>query len=229
MSSPKMANGMTEEARSPSSSKLVDEEQPKCALKCRHIFALMGFLGYINVYALRVNISVAIVGMVNNTAVLETIHAELEEGEVQEEIFFSCPVDNVTLGNTFENGTISNTTTTGPVDDGNGNGEFNWDATTQGLILGSFFWGYVFTQLPGGIIAKRFGGKWVYGIGTLLASVFALLTPVAARWGVGGVVSVRVIQGLGEGVVFPATHCLMSQWVPPLDRSRYSSFVYLAL
>ena len=29
------------------------------------------------------------------------------------------------------------------------NGEFDWDGVTQGLILGSFFWGYIWTQLPG--------------------------------------------------------------------------------
>lgn len=35
----------------------------------RHVFALMGFLGFVNVYAMRVNLSVAIVVMVNNTAI----------------------------------------------------------------------------------------------------------------------------------------------------------------
>jgi ACS family sodium-dependent inorganic phosphate cotransporter-like MFS transporter 5 len=32
------------------------------------MFALMGFLGFVNVYAMRVNLSVAIVVMVNNTS-----------------------------------------------------------------------------------------------------------------------------------------------------------------
>ncbi len=31
------------------------------------MFALLGFLGFVNVYAMRVNLSVAIVVMVNNT------------------------------------------------------------------------------------------------------------------------------------------------------------------
>ncbi|CAL4235814.1 unnamed protein product, partial [Meganyctiphanes norvegica] len=28
-------------------------------------------------------------------------------------------------------------------------GDFEWDQWTQGLILGSFFWGYIWTQAPG--------------------------------------------------------------------------------
>ena len=36
---------------------------------CRGVFALLGFLGFTNVYAMRVNLSLAIVAMVNHTAV----------------------------------------------------------------------------------------------------------------------------------------------------------------
>ena len=34
---------------------------------CRHVLVFMAFLGFVNVYALRVNLSVAIVSMVNTT------------------------------------------------------------------------------------------------------------------------------------------------------------------
>lgn len=37
--------------------------------KARHILGLLGFLGFANVYAMRVNLSVAIVAMVNHTAI----------------------------------------------------------------------------------------------------------------------------------------------------------------
>ncbi|CAG0900572.1 unnamed protein product, partial [Cyprideis torosa] len=106
-------------------------------------------------------------------------------------------------------------------------GEFDWDTSTQGLILGSFFWGYIFTQIPGGVLSKILGGKWVFGVGMLVTSVFTLLTPMAARMGVWALLCVRFVEGLGEGVAFPSMHCLMSHWVPPLHRSRYSAFIYL--
>lgn len=39
--------------------------------RARHILGLMGFLGFANVYAMRVNLSVAVVAMVNHTAIPE--------------------------------------------------------------------------------------------------------------------------------------------------------------
>ncbi len=55
------------------------------------------------------------------------------------------------------------------------------------------------TQIPGGIIAERFGGKWVLGIGIFLTDVFCILSPVSARYGcVSALVAVRVLTGLAE-------------------------------
>lgn len=36
-------------------------------IKCRTVLGIMGFLGFANVYAMRVNLSVAIVAMINST------------------------------------------------------------------------------------------------------------------------------------------------------------------
>ena len=43
--------------------------------------------------------------------------------------------------------------------------EFKWSSTTQGLILSSFFVGYLTTQVVGGVLADKFGGKGVLGVG----------------------------------------------------------------
>lgn len=33
--------------------------------------------------------------------------------------------------------------------------KFNWGPETVGMIHGSFFWGYIVTQIPGGYISSR--------------------------------------------------------------------------
>lgn len=38
---------------------------------------------------------------------------------------------------------------------------FDWDSTTQGFILSSFFYGYILTQFAGGFIASKIGGHYV--------------------------------------------------------------------
>ena len=42
------------------------------------------------------------------------------------------------------------------------------------MILGAFFYGYVITQIPGGYLAEKFGGKWLFGLGTCITGHISL-------------------------------------------------------
>ncbi|KAH1015828.1 putative inorganic phosphate cotransporter isoform X2 [Dendroctonus ponderosae] len=172
-------------------------EDTKNCIKARHILGVLGFLGFANVYAMRVNLSVAILAMINQTAPI-----------IQNNTFDQCPAGNV-----------SNSTTPS-------NGEFNWDERQQGIVLGSFFYGYVLTQIPGGRFAEVFGGKKVYGLGVLMTAVFTLLTPIAARINFTFFIIVRILEGMGEGVTYPSMHAMLAKWIPPLERSKFGAYVY---
>lgn len=93
-------------------------------------------------------------------------------------------------------------------------------------MLGSFFYGYVLTQIPGGRLAETLGGKLVYGIGVFITAVFTLLTPIAARKSLPALVLVRIFEGIGEGVTFPSMYAMFAKWVPTNERSRFNAFVY---
>jgi MFS family permease len=55
------------------------------------------------------------------------------------------------------------------------------------------------TQIPGGILAEKYGGKYVLGLGILLTDFFSVLTPLAARQGgANAVIVMRVLTGLAE-------------------------------
>ena len=77
--------------------------------------------------------------------------------------------------------------------------DFGWSAEEQGRVLASFFVGYLLTQLAGGWLAQRFGGKVVLGAGVVFWSLFTLLTPVAAAGGLTALIVTRVLMGVGEG------------------------------
>ena len=98
--------------------------------------------------------------------------------------------------------------------------EFKWDQTTKGIVLSSFFYGYLATQVLGGWLADRYGGKIVLGLGVLWWSIFTLLTPPAAAVSLTVLFIARVGMGLGEGVAFPAVHNLYARWVPVHERAR---------
>lgn len=109
--------------------------------------------------------------------------------------------------------------------------EFGWDPAVMGTVLSAFFVGYLFTQLPGGWIADRFGGKGILGFAVIWWSLATFVTPLART--VPLMIAVRIILGIGEGVTPPALHSMTARWIPAQERSRVVAFdvtgVYVGL
>ncbi|KAL9701512.1 hypothetical protein quinque_004953 [Culex quinquefasciatus] len=144
----------------------------------RYIVVLMAFLGFLNMYTTRANLSVAIVAMTENRTVVQPDGSVIQ---IQ---------------------------------------EFDWSSTVQGYVLSSFFYGYLVAHLPAGILANKFGATNMIGTGIGVTSVLALLTPLAARAGVGYLIATRILQGMSQGVINPCMHTVWSRWAPPSERSR---------
>jgi ACS family sodium-dependent inorganic phosphate cotransporter-like MFS transporter 5 len=148
---------------------------------------LLGFWGFVSSNSMRVNLSLAIVEMVSTSTGggLDSFSNSSSYSSPAS----ACPSLQSDALLLKGNETWRNS---------EGREEFYWDSADQGLILGSFFWGYVISQVPGGLLAERFGGKWPFGIGMLITALFTLLTPWAARQGKEVLILLRIIQGLGE-------------------------------
>jgi sugar phosphate permease len=101
--------------------------------------------------------------------------------------------------------------------------EYEWDDPTRGLVLSSFFWGYIFTQIPGGYLAQKYGGKVVLGTGVMFASLFTIVTPFFASQLPIFIVA-RFLTGFAEGVSYPTVHHLMARWLPKTERGAYVFF-----
>ena len=90
------------------------------------------------------------------------------------------------------------TTTNGETEDDYSD-RFNWDEAQKQLILGSFFWGYVLTELPGGRLAELVGGHRVFGHSMFWASIITLATPITAHMGYIAMVVLRALLGFMLG------------------------------
>lgn len=104
--------------------------------------------------------------------------------------------------------------------------EFGWSASTVGIVQSSFFWGYLLTQVLGGVWADKYGGKRVLGFGVIWWSLATAFTPIAARLGLPYLLAARACMGIGEGVAMPAMNTMLSRWVPVQERSRSLAMVY---
>ncbi|KAL2338440.1 hypothetical protein Fmac_012886 [Flemingia macrophylla] len=110
--------------------------------------------------------------------------------------------------------------------------QFGWNSSTAGLVQSSFFWGYAVSQLPGGWLAKIFGGGTVLEVGVLIWSVATAFVPFFAGYMPGLLLS-RVLVGIGEGVSPSAATDLIARQVniqigsiPLEERSRAVAFVF---
>ena len=73
-----------------------------------------------------------------------------------------------------------------------------WEKSIQGHILGSFFYGYLVSQIPGGLLAERFGAKWIIAGFLGMSTVATYLTPIASRISFGLLIVLRVLCGIGS-------------------------------
>ncbi|HPU15760.1 MAG TPA: MFS transporter, partial [Polymorphobacter sp.] len=107
--------------------------------------------------------------------------------------------------------------------------QFGWSATTKGLVLSSFFIGYLLAMLPSGWAANRWGGKTLLGLALLGWSLFTFLTPVAALTSFAALIATRILMGMGEAATFPAIFNLYARWLPKAERTRGVVLAYAGI
>ena len=144
------------------------------------MLTILGFLGFANVFAMRVNLSVTIVQMVKSQNLNSTANNQSIAAGV------ACLVPS-TEENSINEVTVTPT-----------NGDFDWSPQDQGQILGALFIGNVVSQIPAGILAELFGGKVIFSMGILVSSIVTLLTPLLAYQGTWCFVLSRVIIGFAQ-------------------------------
>lgn len=73
---------------------------------------------------------------------------------------------------------------------------FEWNEYQQNTILGAFSVTHVIMQIPGGVLAQRYGAKAVFGLCNGLSALLSVVIPASAKINYETLVAVRLLQGL---------------------------------
>lgn len=183
---------------------------------CRDVLWYFVFCGFAINYMLRINLNLTIVAMVvPRPQAASSVECEVDNATniLWKNTTFNESIDNSLdvneQGLVFENITY--------------NDRFTWSEYDQGLALGAYYWFHWISQLPGGILARRYGTKFVFGFANFLTALLGFLIPFATRYHLNALVFIRVLQGLVAGVVWPSMHDMTAKWIPSTERSRFVS------
>lgn len=97
------------------------------------------------------------------------------------------------------------------------NQKFHLSPYEAGLILSSFFFGYVLFNFIGGYLSDYKGPKKVFTYAMTVWSVFCGMT--AGTFNFASLFIVRVVFGFGEGPLTSTTNKTMNNWVPLKERA----------
>ena len=94
-----------------------------------------------------------------------------------------------------------------------------------GLLLSAFFWTYAVAQIGSGWLVDCVEVRWVYAAGFLLWSSATLATAFVGSFA--GLLSMRLLLGVGESVTYPATSRILAVVIPERRRGLANSLVDL--
>ena len=96
--------------------------------------------------------------------------------------------------------------------------EFDIGPATQGLLLSSFFWTYALMQIPGGMLADRYGPRGVIAGATLGWGFFQAIAAACTGWV--SLLVTRLGLGAAEAPIYPAGGKLNGIWMTQNERGR---------
>ena len=105
--------------------------------------------------------------------------------------------------------------------------DLHLDPQQAGTVAGIFFWGYLALQIPGGHLAKHWSPKKFISVLLVAWSLFAIGCGLARNYR--ELLLLRLLLGVAESGVFPATLILLSHWFSRAERARANAMWLLCL
>lgn len=107
--------------------------------------------------------------------------------------------------------------------------EFGLSNVQLGTVFSAFVFGYAFTQPFAGRLADRFGPYKLIAFAILWWSALTVsvtLVPAGLAYSFGLLLAVRVLLGVGEAIIFPASNRLIASWVPTRERGFANGLIF---
>lgn len=101
--------------------------------------------------------------------------------------------------------------------------EFSLTPEQQGLLLSSFFWTYLFMQVPSGMLADRLKPRVLIVAATVGWGAFQALGAVCTSWV--GLLLTRMGLGIAEAPIYPVGGKLNALWLTQNEKTRGASLV----
>ncbi len=105
--------------------------------------------------------------------------------------------------------------------------ELHMDPAQAGAAAGIFCWGYVALQIPSAYLASRWSAR--RSIGILLALCSLVSTSTAFVHSYREFWTMRLLLGVTEGGLWPATLVLLANWFPRNERARANALWMLCI
>jgi MFS family permease len=105
--------------------------------------------------------------------------------------------------------------------------DLHMSPTQAGDAAGVFFWGYLVLQIPGGYLAHRWSAKRFVSVLLVIWGACSAATGLVSTWREFWMM--RLLLGVAEGGVWPATLVLLSSWFPRAERARANAYWMLCL
>jgi MFS family permease len=105
--------------------------------------------------------------------------------------------------------------------------DLHLDPQQAGTVAGIFFWGYLALQIPGGHLAKYWSPKKFISVLLVAWATFAVGCGLVRTYQ--QLLILRLLLGVAESGVFPATLILLSHWFSRAERARANAFWLLCL
>jgi ACS family glucarate transporter-like MFS transporter len=107
--------------------------------------------------------------------------------------------------------------------------EFKIDNVRLGWVFSAFLIGYASFQIPGGVLARRFGPRRLLAFSVIWWGVFTALTalvPPGMRSALLVLILVRVALGAGEAIMYPAANQFVERWFPIVERGKANGIIF---